>query len=159
MGKESKSLLSTDEVSIADRNSESWQEQYLLSILKPLYWSSTLLSTLSFHVVVKNLTLYIYLYISGDHYKKCYIWTIYKWFRNLSQYFVKTQSCISTMGTSSIDIYCELYCINEKIGQEIWNKFFLLQINFHKHIISLFFSYKIFKSQWFLVTQSLLECF
>ena len=29
--------MSTDEVSIADRNSESWQEQYRLSILKPLY--------------------------------------------------------------------------------------------------------------------------
>ena len=51
--------MSTDEVSIADRNSESWQEQYRLSILKPLYWSSTLLSTLSFYVVVKNLPIYI----------------------------------------------------------------------------------------------------
>ena len=29
--------MSTDEVSIADRNSESWQEQNRLSILKPLY--------------------------------------------------------------------------------------------------------------------------
>ena len=55
--------MSTDEVSIADRNSESWQEQYRLSIYKPLYWSSTVSSTLYLYVVVKNLTIYIYIYI------------------------------------------------------------------------------------------------
>ena len=34
-----------------------------LRILSPLYWSSTLLITLSFYVVLKNLTIYNYIYI------------------------------------------------------------------------------------------------
>ena len=39
------------------------EKNYRLSILNRLYLSSTLLSTLSFYVVVFNLTIYNYIYI------------------------------------------------------------------------------------------------
>ena len=51
--------MSTDEVSIADRNSESWQEQYRLSILKPLYLSIYIYLSISLSLYI----IYIYIII------------------------------------------------------------------------------------------------